>query len=136
MVPKKSNTPMAASKLAALTCGTPKSRHIGIRCTWIRPLVLAPQMKNVPNRIQNTRVFAASRNAPSASAMTGALLGGGRRRRLRSLIAEWPQAHIAGPIAHHQQRRCCRDPEHDADQRQRDPPAHPFGEAGGEGQGN
>ncbi len=34
-------------------------------------------MKKVPNRIQNTRVFAASRNAPSAAAMIGALFGGG-----------------------------------------------------------
>ena len=34
----------------------------------MRRLVLAPQMKNVPNRIQNTRVLAASRRAPSAAA--------------------------------------------------------------------
>ena len=33
MVPKKSKTPMAASRPAASTCGIPKSRHIGIRCT-------------------------------------------------------------------------------------------------------
>jgi len=34
-------------------------------------------MKNVANRIQNTRVFAASRSAPSAAAMIGAVLGAG-----------------------------------------------------------
>jgi hypothetical protein len=77
MVPKKSNTPIAASRLAACTCGMPKSRHIGIKCTWTRPLVEAPQMKKVANRIQNTRDFAASRSVPSAAAMIGALFGGG-----------------------------------------------------------
>ena len=45
-----------------------------MKCTWIRPLVLAPQMKNVKNRIQNTRVFAASRS--------------GDMGQLRSLLAE------------------------------------------------
>ena len=34
-------------------------------------------MKKVANRIQNTFVFAASRSAPSAAAMIGAVLGGG-----------------------------------------------------------
>ena len=34
-------------------------------------------MKKVANKIQNTRVFAASRSAPSAAAMIGALSGGG-----------------------------------------------------------
>ena len=77
MVPKKSKMPMAASRLAACTCGMPKSRHIGIRCTWTRPLVEAPQMKKVANRIQNTWDFEASRKVPSAAAMIGVLFGGG-----------------------------------------------------------
>ncbi len=34
-------------------------------------------MKKVPNRIQNTFVFEASRKVPSAAAMIGALFGGG-----------------------------------------------------------
>ena len=34
-------------------------------------------MKKVANRIQNTFVFAASRSAPNAAAMIGAVLGGG-----------------------------------------------------------
>jgi len=34
-------------------------------------------MKKVANRIQNTRVFAASRSVPSAAAMIGARFGGG-----------------------------------------------------------
>jgi len=41
------------------------------------PSALAPQMKKVANKIQNTRVFAPSRNAPSAAAVIGAVLGGG-----------------------------------------------------------
>ncbi|MNF80992.1 hypothetical protein D3C84_632460 [compost metagenome] len=37
-------------------------------------MVVAPQMKNVPNKIQNTLVFAASRRAPIEAAMIEALL--------------------------------------------------------------
>ena len=32
-----------------------------MKCVWIRPLVLAPQMKKVPNSTQKTLVRAASR---------------------------------------------------------------------------
>jgi hypothetical protein len=40
-------------------------------------LVLAPQMKKVANRIQNTGNFEASRSVPSAAATIGTLLGDG-----------------------------------------------------------
>ncbi len=63
----KSNTPIMASSPAAFTSGTPKSTQNGMRCGWISPLVLAPQMKKVPARTQNTRVFAAWRNASMAA---------------------------------------------------------------------
>jgi hypothetical protein len=48
-----------------------------IRCTWIRPLVLAPQMKKVANRIQNTGTSRHRAAVPSAAAMIGAVFGGG-----------------------------------------------------------
>ena len=47
-----------------------------MRWVWIRPKVLAPQMKKVPNRIQNTGVRDASLSAVKAAAAI-ALLGGG-----------------------------------------------------------
>src|ERR1700704_585137 len=63
--------PMAARTPAAPTAGIPKSAQSGMKCTWIKPLVLAPQMKNVANRIQNTRVRAASRSAASGAVASG-----------------------------------------------------------------
>jgi hypothetical protein len=42
-----------------------------------RPLVEAPQMKKVKNRIQNTGDVETSRSVPSAAAMIGAEFGGG-----------------------------------------------------------
>ena len=56
-----------ASSPAAFTSGTPKLTQNGIKCGWIRPLVLAPQMKKVPDRTQNTRVLAACRSASMAA---------------------------------------------------------------------
>src|SRR5690349_13674400 len=41
--------------------------HAGIRCVPTSPLVLAPQTKNVPARIQNTRERLAIANAESAA---------------------------------------------------------------------
>lgn len=71
----------------------PKSAHIGMKWVWTRPLVLAPQTKKVPNRIQNTRVFDASRKAVKAAetidvaggaAGTGAVPSSPTGRRPRS----------------------------------------------------
>src|SRR5262245_24528367 len=63
MVPTMSNMPIAANRLAAPTAGSPKPAQSGTKCDWISPLVLAPQMKNVPNKTQNTPVLLASRKA-------------------------------------------------------------------------
>jgi hypothetical protein len=77
----KSKMPIMASTLAAPTAGRPKSAQSGMKCVWISPLVLAPQMKKLANRIQNTRVRAASRNAVigenSAAAKEDVVAGGG-----------------------------------------------------------
>ena len=48
----KSNTPISASVEAAVTAPTSKSEHSAMKCVWIRPLVLRPQMKKVAARIQ------------------------------------------------------------------------------------
>ncbi len=127
-MPKKSKMPIAASRPAACTCGMPKSRHIGIRWTWTRPLVEAPQTKKVANRIQNTEDLEESRSVPSAAAMIGALAGGGagsgavpsspNGRRPTSL----GRSRITISTANGG------DAEHDADQPQRDAPAVAFGE--------
>src|SRR3979490_2733266 len=103
MVPTKSKMPMAASRLAACTCGMPKSRHIGIKCTWTRPLVEAPQMKKVANRIQKTLDFEASAEGPAPRRHDRRGVRRRRRQRLGAFVAEWPQAHIARPVAHDHQ---------------------------------
>jgi hypothetical protein len=40
-----------------------------MKCVPINPFVLAPQMKNVPARIQNDDVFDARPSSPNASAI-------------------------------------------------------------------
>src|SRR5471032_2804336 len=56
MVPTRSKAPIIASTEAAGTADKPASPHSEIKWVWIRPLVLKPQMKKVPNMIQNTRL--------------------------------------------------------------------------------
>ena len=62
-----SKMPITASSCAARTGAMPWSWHAAIKWVPIRPLVLAPQTKNVPASTQNARDFTAT---PSAA--TGA----------------------------------------------------------------
>jgi hypothetical protein len=57
--------------------------------------------------------------------------GRGRRHRQRfgAGVAEWPQTEIARTVAHQEQHQARRYGEHGADQRQRNSPAEPLGEA-------
>src|SRR3546814_7149489 len=52
IVPTRLNAPIAASMPAAMTEVIPKSPQIAIRWVCTSPLVVAPQMKKVPKRIQ------------------------------------------------------------------------------------
>ena len=47
--------PIAASKPAARTSGMPWSPHAGTKCVPIKPFVLAPQMKKLPDSSQKSR---------------------------------------------------------------------------------
>ena len=65
-MPTTSNTPIAASSPAPRTSLSPWSEQAAIRCVPIRPLVVAPQMKNAPASSQKSRTRTAPRNAPTA----------------------------------------------------------------------
>ena len=54
VVPTMSKMPIMASRLAALTSGMPASTQAGIRWVPIRPFVLSPQTKKLPNRSQKS----------------------------------------------------------------------------------
>src|SRR5258708_7077561 len=66
---------MKARRLAAVTSGIPWSIEAGIRWVPMRPLVLAPQMKNDPASNQKLRFRAPIARPPSA-ARTGFCSGG------------------------------------------------------------
>ena len=63
VVPTKSNTPIAANKLAPCTSGMPWSTQAGIRCVPINPLVDAPHTKKLPASSQKSRERSPSRSA-------------------------------------------------------------------------
>ena len=75
-MPTKSNAPIIARAEAASTSGMPKSAQSEMKCVWINPLVLSPQIKKVANRIQNVEERAPSPNALKACAMAGRRAGG------------------------------------------------------------
>ena len=60
MVPTKSKAPIIASTDAAGTAPMPLSPHSEMKCVCTRPLVLRPQMKKVPARIQKVRLVETS----------------------------------------------------------------------------
>ncbi len=62
-MPTRSNTPIAASRLAASTSGMPWSMQAGIRWVPISPLVLAPQTKKLPPSSQKSRECRPARRA-------------------------------------------------------------------------
>ncbi|MCY1330003.1 hypothetical protein D9M69_156240 [compost metagenome] len=69
----KSKAPIIASADAAGTGPMPKSPQSAMKCVWIRPLVLRPQIKKVPARTQKAWVRAASRNTTNgARSVSGA----------------------------------------------------------------
>ena len=67
MVPTRSKAPIIASTEAAGSGAMPKSPHRAMKWVWIRPLVLSPQIKKVPNSTQNTRFLSAPRSSRSGS---------------------------------------------------------------------
>ena len=67
IVPTKSNTPIIASTDAAGIAANPLSPHREMKCVWISPLVLRPQMKKLPKSSQNVRVRATLASTASGS---------------------------------------------------------------------
>ena len=66
--------PIIASVSAASTDGMPKSAHSEMKCVWMSPLVLSPQMKKVPASTQNVglrQTIAQRRRRPEPSPGAG-----------------------------------------------------------------
>ena len=76
MVPTKSNAPIIASTEAAGSAARPKSPHSEMKCVWIRPLVLRPQTKKVPNNTQNVRLPETPRSTWSGARNDGRGMAG------------------------------------------------------------
>ena len=96
----------------------------------MRPFVLAPQMKKVPNRIQNSRVRAASAQRGDRRDR-----GGGRTGdRLAPLVAERRLADVGRAVAHEGEDRDRREAEQAADESEGGPPADALREVGEERQ--
>ena len=66
-MPATSNSPTRASSPAATVVGMPWSPAAGMKCGWISPIVVAPQIIMPPARYQNGRVRAAPKRARTAS---------------------------------------------------------------------
>ena len=60
IVPAMSHSPTTASRLAAMVTGMPWSWAAGMKCGWIRPIVVAPQIIMPAARYQNGLARAAS----------------------------------------------------------------------------
>src|SRR5215472_1895104 len=70
VVPMRSNTPMAASRLAALTSGMPWSMQYGMRWVATKPLVENPQTAKLENKSQKSGERT-PRASPDKATMTG-----------------------------------------------------------------
>jgi hypothetical protein len=67
IVPATSKIPTSASRPAAVVGGMPWSWAAGMKCGWISPIVVAPQIIIPAARYQNGPVLAAVPSARSAS---------------------------------------------------------------------
>ena len=77
MVPTKSNAPIMARTDAAGTAPIPLSPHSEMKCVCTSPLVLSPQMKKVPPRIQKVLLDEASRSITKGVRQVMVNAGGG-----------------------------------------------------------
>src|SRR5688572_12076105 len=71
-----SKMPIRASSCVDRIAEMPTSWHAAIKCVPMSPLVLAPQMKNVPARIQNAGVRDATAKASSGGIALAGVAGG------------------------------------------------------------
>jgi hypothetical protein len=75
IVPAMSKIPTSASSPAATVGGIPWSCAAGMKCGWMSPNVVAPQIAIPATRYQNGPVRAASRSARTASRAAPARTG-------------------------------------------------------------
>jgi len=87
-------------------------------------------MKKVANRIQNTRVFEASRRVPRAAAMIGAVFGGGAGSGSVPVSPNGLKPRSLGRSRISSNTADADTREHGADQPERDAPAEAVGEMG------
>jgi hypothetical protein len=101
----------------------PKSLHNVIQWVWIRPLVLNPQMKKVPNRTQKVWLPDAARRAWSGerSSVRSPALG---RVRFWVKLAVRRQPEIGWTVAHQEKHEHHRQEDHAEHQAERHTPAH------------
>ena len=76
VVPAMSRMPIAASMPAAVVAAIPWSCAAGMKCTAIRPTVVAPQTKKLLASAQNVPVFTASSSTATAEEAGAPTRGG------------------------------------------------------------